>query len=111
MPIKRLRERSATRPVVPDPKNGSRTMSPFALPARMHGFMSSSGNTAKCASLYGLVVTVHTDRLFLISPPTAFIFPLLLFGTRFDPFWFFSDGWDNRFSVDSVDRSLIASWS
>ena len=29
----------------------------------MHGSISSDGNVAKCASLKGLTVTVHTDRL------------------------------------------------
>jgi hypothetical protein len=54
----------ATLPVVPVPPKGSRTVSPGLLPASMHSLGSSSGNVAKCASLYGCVAIVHTVLLF-----------------------------------------------
>src|SRR5690606_13699175 len=53
----------ATRPVVPLPKNGSRTIPPGGDPAKMHGSIRSGGNTAKCAPLKGRVATVQTVRL------------------------------------------------
>ena len=33
----------------------------------MQGSIKSGGYTAKCASLYGLLVTDHTDRLFFVG--------------------------------------------
>src|SRR5690348_11581131 len=97
----------ATAPVVPDPLKGSRTVSPTRLPANMHGSINSGGNVAQCASLYGLVVTVHTVLLFAVIAcsiffpwccglaslcsleekprATAFILPLVLPGTRPEP--------------------------
>ena len=57
----------ATIAVVPDPMNGSKTISPFSLPARIHGVTNSSGYVAKCAPLYGFTVTDQTDRLFFVE--------------------------------------------
>ena len=57
----------ATIAVVPDPINGSRTISPSRDPASIHGSIKSGGNTAKCAPLYGLLVIVQTSRLFFRS--------------------------------------------
>ena len=69
---------------------GSNTMSPSSLPALIQGSIRSGGYTAKCASLYGLFVTVQTDRLFFVgydfvspecgcSPvPSLWYFPFVL---------------------------------
>ena len=46
-PIKWRSWWTATTPVVPEPLNGSSTMSPGLLPARMHGSTSFCGKTAK----------------------------------------------------------------
>ena len=59
-----LPSRFATAPVVPLPKNGSNTVSPGLLPARIQGSMSRSGNMAKCSSMRNVfVLTSHTSRL------------------------------------------------
>ena len=73
--------RSATKPVVPAPPKGSRTVPSLGHPARTHGVIKSGGNTAKCAPVNGFVVTVQTERLFLPSGwfndvPSAFNEPL-----------------------------------
>ena len=47
--------------------NGSNTISPLFDPALIHGIIKSGGNTAKCASLYGLFVILQTDLLFLVG--------------------------------------------
>nr|AKH46655.1 DNA adenine methylase [uncultured marine virus] len=62
-PQKLRPKRTETSPVVPAPANGSSTTAPRGAPARMHGSMSFGGNVAKCAPLYGRVVTVQTLRL------------------------------------------------
>lgn len=50
IPTKCLPSRFATNAVVPDPMNGSRTIPPGGLPARIHISANDSGKTAKCAS-------------------------------------------------------------
>jgi len=57
----------ATIAVVPLPMKGSNIISLGLLPAKMHGSMSSGGNTAKCAPLYGLGGIDHTERLFFFG--------------------------------------------
>ena len=52
---------------MPLPINGSRIISFFCEPAFIHGIIKSDGNTAKCASLYGLFVILQTDLLFLVG--------------------------------------------
>jgi len=43
---------------------GSNTIESSLLPARIHGFTKEGGNTAKCASLKGVVFMDQTVRLF-----------------------------------------------
>src|SRR5215831_14750404 len=63
-----LRETTA---VVPDPMNGSRTVPPSGQPALIHGSIRSSGNVAKCASGYDLVLISQTECLFLPIVPAS----------------------------------------
>ena len=67
-PIKCLSNCLDTIAVVPDPMNGSRIISPFLLPALMQGSIKSGGYVAKCASLYGLLVTVPVSYTHLTLP-------------------------------------------
>ena len=52
----------ATCATVPEPPNGSRTVSPGAEPATMQRRASSSGNVAKWAPEYDCVVISQTVR-------------------------------------------------
>lgn len=67
IPIYRRPNWSATKPVVPAPKNGSSTTSPGREPAKIHGRTRSGGNVAKWAPLNGFGVIDHTDRLLRLS--------------------------------------------
>jgi len=67
---------SATNPVVPAPKNGSKTTPSLGQLALIGVSQSSSGYTAKCASGNGLGEICHTVRLFL---PSKLINPFLIF--------------------------------
>ena len=53
-----------TTPVVPEPKNGSRTLSPTFDPAVTQSRTNDLGKTAKCAPAYGSVLIFQTLRLF-----------------------------------------------
>ena len=64
----------ATNPVVPAPKNGSKTTPPLGQPASMQGSMRSGGKVAKWASLYGFVDTVQTERLLRV-PTSPHVLP------------------------------------
>ena len=65
-----------TTPVVPLPAKGSSTTPPAGQPAKMHGSISFSGNTAKCAPRNPFVLTLQTLRLFL-RPVLFSLFPWL----------------------------------
>ena len=67
LPRKCLPSFLATYAVVPAPMNGSYTRPPSGQPAKTQGEISSSGNVAKCASEKGLVDTVQTERLLLVT--------------------------------------------
>ena len=61
-------------------------MSPGLVPALMQVSASSGAIVAKWASENGCVVIDQTERLLRVSaPPTAFIAPLVLPGTRAEP--------------------------
>ena len=64
-------------------------MPPSGHPARMHGFIRFGGKVAKCAPLNGLVVIVHTERLFL-NPLSVYSFPdfVACFGSSESPYFF-----------------------
>src|SRR3990167_6843112 len=64
MPINFRPNCCATTPVVPLPQNGSSTVPPGGQPAFIGVSTSSGGNVAKCASLHGFVLILHTHRLF-----------------------------------------------
>src|SRR5581483_201934 len=66
-PTKHLPRSVATCAVVPEPMNGSNTVSPGLEPARMHGSINSRGNVAECAPRKGFVVIVQTVRLLRFS--------------------------------------------
>ena len=61
-PTKPRPMRLATTPVVPLPANGSSTTPPSGQPAKMHGSISFSGNTAKCAPRNPFVLSLQTHR-------------------------------------------------
>ena len=61
MPMYFLPFCTAHRPVVPDPKNGSRIIA-SGLVVLIIGSISVIGKVAKCAPLNGLVGIVQTER-------------------------------------------------
>jgi len=85
LPIQLRFSLCATNAVVPLPIKGSYTVPPSGHPAFMQGTINASGYVAKWASLYGLVVTVQTERLFRlplsinILPSSFRIVPSCLF--------------------------------
>jgi hypothetical protein len=64
MPVHWRSSSLETTPVVPEPKNGSSTLSPTLDPAATQIRTKDLGKTAKCAPAYGSVLMFQTLRLF-----------------------------------------------